>query len=245
MTPGPFVGLEHHVVAEPTDCRGPRGRSGPASPRARRPRRPAPGRTRRRRRSAHLAARPVRRRSGRAAAGCCAASDFGGPDQRAESTPGIPLSASTQRPESSATVGSPVAASPARALSSALPSKVGWSSTGSSYVGTSSSPSTSTLGEVLGEDPLHLGELLGVARGQEDACVTGGQQRLLLQPGQVGAALLAEREQRVELGARERGALGGALHLDERAGAGHHDVHVGLGADVLLVGEVQARRRRR
>ena len=58
----------------------------------------------------------------------------------------MPLSASTQSPESSAMVGSPVAARPARALSSALPSKVGWSSTGSSYAATSSSPSTSTSG---------------------------------------------------------------------------------------------------
>src|SRR5699024_1948085 len=34
---------------------------------------------------------------------------------------------------------------------------------------------------------------------------------------------------------------GGALHLDEGAGAGDHDVHVGLGADVLAVLEVQQR----
>ena len=57
---------------------------------------------------------------------------WAGPDQRAESTPGIPLSASTQSPLSSASDGSPVASTPARALSSALPSNVGWSSTGSS-----------------------------------------------------------------------------------------------------------------
>ena len=59
-------------------------------------------------------------------------SDLGGPDHRAESTPGIPLSASTHRPLSSATVVSPVAVAPARALIRALPSKVGASSTGSS-----------------------------------------------------------------------------------------------------------------
>ena len=67
------------------------------------------------------------------------------------------------------------------------------------------------------------------------------RQRLPLDPGQVGAALLREGEQRVELGAVERRALGGALHLDELAVAGHHDVHVGLGADVLLVGQVEPR----
>ena len=42
----------------------------------------------------------------------------------------------------------------------------------------------------------------------------------------------------------ERGGLGGALHLDEPAVAGHDHVHVGVGADVLLVGEVEAGRRR-
>ncbi len=56
----------------------------------------------------------------------------------------MPLSASTQRPESSASEGSPVAATAARALISALPSKVGSVSAGSSYATTSSSPSTST-----------------------------------------------------------------------------------------------------
>ena len=55
----------------------------------------------------------------------------GGPAQRADSTPGIPLSASTHRPLSSASVGSPVTVRPARAFSSALPWKVGSSSTGS------------------------------------------------------------------------------------------------------------------
>ena len=51
----------------------------------------------------------------------------------------------------------------------------------------------------------------------------------------------ASVEQRVEQRPVERRALGGALHLDERAVAGHHDVHVGLGADVLLVGQVEPR----
>src|SRR4051812_17108983 len=65
-------------------------------------------------------------------------------------------------------------------------------------------------------------------------------QRLSLETGQVGAALLGEREQRVQLGPVERRTLRGALHLDERALAGHHDVHVGLGADVLDVRQVES-----
>ena len=54
-----------------------------------------------------------------------------GPFQRAERTPGIWFSASTSSPESSASAGSPVAATAARALSSALPAKVRSVSAGS------------------------------------------------------------------------------------------------------------------
>ena len=39
----------------------------------------------------------------------------------------------------------------------------------------------------------------------------------------------------------ERLALGGALHLDEAAVAGHDDVHVDVGLRVLLVGEIEQR----
>ena len=58
-------------------------------------------------------------------------SDLGTPDHRADSTPGMPFSASTHRPESSASDGSPVAARHARALIRALPSNVGSVSAGS------------------------------------------------------------------------------------------------------------------
>ncbi len=62
-----------------------------------------------------------------------------------------------------------------------------------------------------------------------------------LQVAQVGAAGDTEIEQSVELALVERRTLGGALHLDEQAAAGHHDVHVGLGAHVFDVGEVEHR----
>ena len=52
---------------------------------------------------------------------------------------------------------------------------------------------------------------------------------------------LGEREQLVERRARERIALGGRLHLDQPAVAGHHDVHVGVGVRVLGVVEVEQR----
>ena len=50
-----------------------------------------------------------------------------------------------------------------------------------------------------------------------------------------------QREQLVEVRARERRALGGRLHLDQPAVAGHHDVRVDLGGRVLAVVEVEQR----
>lgn len=47
------------------------------------------------------------------------------PDHRADSTPGMPPSAATSKPESSATLASPVAENASRALASALSSNVG------------------------------------------------------------------------------------------------------------------------
>src|SRR5687768_10645658 len=49
---------------------------------------------------------------------------------------------------------------------------------------------------------------------------------------------VCERKQVVEMGARERGALGGGLDLDEAAVAGHHDVGIDLGRRVLGIVEV-------
>jgi hypothetical protein len=58
-------------------------------------------------------------------------------------------------------------------------------------------------------------------------------------PGRSGDAREREVQQRVQLGAAERRALGRPLHLDELAVTGRHDVHVGAGAHVLGVVEVQ------
>ena len=164
------------------------------------------------------------------------ASVFGGPDHRADSTPGIPLSASTQRPLSSARVGRPVASTPARALSSALPSKVGRSSTGSSYRVTSSRPSTSTSGACSGRSR-SISSIFLRLRDARKIRLTG--EGLPLELGELGAALGGEVEEGVELALVEGRALGGALDLDEAAVAGADDVHVGVGADVLLVAEVE------
>ena len=62
------------------------------------------------------AARPGRRRAAAAAGRCWRRRPSRLPAHRADSTPGIPLSASTQRPQSSASDGRPVAASPGTRL---------------------------------------------------------------------------------------------------------------------------------
>ena len=70
----------------------------------------------------------------------------------------------------------------------------------------------------------------------------GLRDHLALRGDDLGDAGLGEPEQRVEVAAREREPFGGALHLDEALVAGHHDVHVDLGAHVLGVLEVEHRR---
>src|SRR5215216_3166823 len=53
--------------------------------------------------------------------------------------------------------------------------------------------------------------------------------------------LRAEREHLVQVVAREGGALGRRLHLDQPAAPGHHDVEVDLGARVLDIVEIEQR----
>src|SRR5699024_12865064 len=66
-------------------------------------------------------------------------------------------------------------------------------------------------------------------------------ERLGLERVEPAAAVLGQVQQRTELAAVEACARGSALDLDEGARSGDHDVHVGLGADVLPVLQVQQR----
>ena len=94
-------------------------------------------------------------------------------------------------------------------------------------------------GEVLGEDPLHLGELLGVAGGQEDprheesaSCCSRVRSAQPFSPSASSASSSA----------RENAAPSAVpCTSTNEPGAGHHDVHVRLGAHVLLVGQVEPR----
>src|SRR5581483_759985 len=65
--------------------------------------------------------------------------------------------------------------------------------------------------------------------------------RVLLDAFELLDAGGCEVEQLVQPAAFERNALGGRLHLDETALAGHDHVHVDVGARVLLVVEVEQR----
>ena len=92
------------------------------------------------------------------------------------------------------------------------------------------------------EDVLELVDLVGVV-GREDH--THGQRASAIAAAWMPARVVvpASARSRSEFSSRavERCALGRALHLDEEAAAGDDDVHVGLGADVLHVREVEHR----
>ena len=91
------------------------------------------------------------------------------------------------------------------------------------------------------QQPRELAHLVGVAGGEDEphgaltATAAAWAARSRSMP------LCGEREQVVEVRARERRALGGRLDLDEAAVAGHDDVRVDLGAGVLGVVEVEQR----
>src|SRR5439155_18253189 len=66
-------------------------------------------------------------------------------------------------------------------------------------------------------------------------------QRLPLDPRQLDDALARQVQQGVALLAAERRPLGGALDLDEASVLRRHAVHVHVGAEVLVVVQVEAR----
>src|SRR5581483_7818386 len=165
------------------------------------------------------------------------------PAQRADSMPGMPFSASTHSPESSATDGRPVYAAIARAFSRAFSSNVAPVSATSGASGNLPRPMTSTPLDARIRASSRILPSFLVARTTEPAGAAGSAssatQRGFLQPGQLGAACRGQVEQVAELRPAERIALGGPLDLHEVAGAGAHHVHVRLGHDVFLVAQVE------
>ena len=128
-----------------------------------------------------------------------------------------------------------MASAAARALISAFSSNV------SPVSGGSSSASGSGSSGASGSSRWNSRSLwaLRVARTSLDVpCLP---RRAGLDRAQALDPVLGEREQLVEVRARERRALGGRLDLDEAAVAGHDDVGVDLRARVLGVVEVEQR----
>ena len=109
------------------------------------------------------------------------------PDHRAESTPGMPLSAATSNPRSSATVGNPVAANPSRALARALSSNVAPVSGASSNGGTSSSdtnvsPESEAASNTHRNSASFLGFRLAVRKAWELLHPSGALQTVACEP---------------------------------------------------------------
>jgi hypothetical protein len=129
--------------------------------------------------------------------------------------------------------GHPGRAAAARALPSAFSANVSPVSGGSS---TSSGSATISCGAMSGPNSRTLWALR-----VERTSLTRPRSPPPEHP-QVGDAARRELEERVEVRARQRRALGGGLDLDERALAGHDDVRVDLGGGVLAVVEVEHRR---
>src|SRR3954454_22153174 len=145
--------------------------------------------------------------------------------------PGAPPRSAASIPESSATTTSPVAAWAARALISALASKLSPVSGGSSTsVGSScrSTPgSSSDISATL--CLLRVARIKTVSRSRSDP---------LLHLPQAADPELGQAQQLIERSARERRPLRRRLHLDQAAVAGHHHVGVDFGVGVLAVVEV-------
>ena len=161
----------------------------------------------------------------------------------AEATPGAPPSASTHRPESSAIAAPPRGRAAWRALASAFSTKV---ACGSSASPMPSAPCATSSMPSGANSACSSASLPGLFEARTSLTPRTGR-RAPPSAARCAAtssrdALAGEREQRVHLGAREGRALGRALQLDEAAGAGHDDVHVGVAGRVLDVLEVEQRR---
>src|SRR4051795_2264687 len=153
--------------------------------------------------------------------------------------PGAPPRSAASIPESSAMFTGPVAWWAARALISALASKLspvsGGSSTSSGSGRRSTPGSSSAISFTLWG--LRVERITRPAPAPPSLRAASRSGPLLHLP-QAADPLLGQTQQLVERGARERGALRRRLHLDQTAVAGHHHVGVDFGMGVLTVVEV-------
>src|SRR5579862_3689837 len=152
--------------------------------------------------------------------------------------PGAPSSAATANPESSASAGRRAAVAAACALSAALAANVSPVSSGSgrpsSAADTTSTPNGCTSSRISRTLPgLWLAITSRAPRSSRRASAfTGGlssADRLALQRDQLLDAESRQTQQLEKLRLGERHGFGGALDLDDAAGAREHEIGVGIG----------------
>src|SRR5688572_24373787 len=143
-------------------------------------------------------------------------------------------------PESSAIAGNPERRAALRALISAFSRKVLPVSGGASMPKSDWRARLQPRPDSNSENSRSLPglPLASTTRMSTTSAASGSRAYLGLQLEQLRDALGREVEQRIELVAAERMAFGRALHLDEATTVVHDDVHVGLGAGVLGVVEI-------
>src|SRR6516164_585466 len=162
------------------------------------------------------------------------------PDQRAENTPGMPCSASTHSPESSATAGKPVYAAMAWALSRALSANVRPVSATSGAPGKASRPtrpSANPAASRIRDSSAILPEfrVASTTRGAAWSATEGFR----LQARELPAPGHRQVQQRRQHRPAERLALRRPLDLHEVPGTGADHVHVRLRRRVLRVAQVE------
>src|SRR3954468_13169326 len=151
--------------------------------------------------------------------------------------PGAPPRSAASIPESSAIVASPVAAWAARALISALASKLSPVSGGSSTSAGSGWRCTPGSSSDISARLCWL-RVARITPPAPPSLRSTSRSDPLLHLPQATDAHLGQSEKLVKGGARERGPLRRRLHLDQAAVAGHHHVGVDFGIGVLAVIEV-------
>src|ERR1044072_6574296 len=155
--------------------------------------------------------------------------------------PGAPSSASTTRPESSANDGRPEASAAASALMRALAANVVPVSSGAgrfrSLAATASTPCSAKSSRISASLPL-----LWVAMTRRPVmvrCISHHGE--LLQMDQLADAFARQRDQRGQLLLAERDLLGGRMHFNNNAGAGHYDIRVHVGFRIFRIVELEHR----
>ena len=167
-----------------------------------------------------------------------------GSAQRAECTPGLPSSACTTRPELSASAGRPEAFAAACALMRALAAKLSPSSTGSGRPSAALAITSMRSGCSRAASSRTLPGLwvASTRRGAVEAPRQAHGSRASAWRCRAiswRTPALGEIEHGLELVALQRHVLGGELHLDQAAGAGEHEIGVGLRGAVLGIVEIQ------